>query len=213
MPIHKPIAYELKPKIVKQGLSWVTLSLINVGAEDLRHLDIKLNTLDTYSIEIHETGAYLDVLRVDEKKQIPFQITANARGRVYATVDGWHDGEPFHWESPALPIKLGRAVAEIESFFALTAPYPLQGEPLTCEATLRGRGTSRNLVIEFWAETPTGKNLSLDKQGTDLLAMGETDTYTVEFTPEEEGIYVLHAYLFDGGERIDHQTDAISVTR
>jgi hypothetical protein len=213
MPIREPINYDLKPHIVDRGLTWINLDLENIGDLALRHLDIRLNTLDTYSVNVHENSKYLDILRPDEEKQIPFQLTVDARGRVYVTIDGWRDGESFHWESPSQPIKVSSAAAEIESFFALTAPYPLQGRPITCEATLRGRGISRNLVIEFWAETPTGENLSLDKQGTDLLAMGETDTYTVEFTPEEEGIYVLHAYLFDGGERIDHQTDAISVTR
>lgn len=211
MPIREPMEYELKPQTVDQGLTWVNLSLTNVGTKDLRHLDIRLNTLDTYSVEVHDNSTYLDVLRVDEEKQIPFQITAQRRGRVYATVDGWQDGDRFHWESPSLLIRLGSDVAEIESFFAMTPPSPVLGEPVTCEVTLRGVGVSRNLVVEFWAETPSGKNLSLDKQGTDLLPMGETETYTVEFTPEEEGIYILHAYLFDAGQRIDHQTDAVSV--
>lgn len=211
MPIREPIKYELEPQIVELGWTWVSLHLTNVGTKDLRHLDIRLNPLDTYSVEVHDSSTYLDVLRIDEEKQIPFQITAERRGRVYATIDGWQDGDHFHWESPSLLISLGGDVAEIESFFALTPPSPVLGEPITCEVTLRGVGTSRNLVIEFWAETPSGKNLSLDKQGTDLLSMGETDTYAVDFTPEEEGIYVLHAYLFDAGRRIDHQTDAISV--
>jgi len=57
---------------------------------------------------------------------------------------------------------------------------------------------SKNLGLEFWAETPRGETQSLAKMGTETLAAGEQQRYTVTFTPEEEGGYILHVYLYDG---------------
>jgi hypothetical protein len=45
--------------------------------------------------------------------------------------------------------------------------------------------------------------------------MLETDQQirrTVEMTPDEEGLYVLHAYLYDGPERIGHEIEHLSIS-
>jgi hypothetical protein len=212
MPIRQPIEYELNPDTVEPGTRWVTLRLTNRGSVDLRHLAVQLNALDTYSVDVHGTGHYLDVLRVDEEKQIPFQVDVKARGRVYVTLDGHRDGEKLHWESPGLQIRVQGEIAELVSFFAMTEPYPLQGDALTCELKIRALGVSRNLVVEFWVETPRGEFRSLDKRGTEVLEPGTVSEETVTFTPDEEGIYIIHAYLFDGARRIDHLTDSVSVS-
>jgi len=51
----------------------------------------------------------------------------------------------------------------------------------------------------------------LDKRGI-RLGHGEEAHYRQTFTPEEEGIYILHAYLFEGPRRIDHRREYVSVS-
>lgn len=214
MPIREPLKYELQPRRIGTGSSWVTLRLENVGEQRLRDLDVQLNSLDTYVLDVQGQGEFISELPPGEATEISFQVAADARGRLYATIDGKEGkeyGTDFHWETPGLQIAVDGVVAELANAFVLSGPYPRMGETLTCEVAVRGLGVSHNLVVEFWVDTPRGELRSIDKQGTDRLAVGEEQTYTAEFTPEEEGIYVFHAYLFDGGRRIDHLTDSFSV--
>ena len=216
MPIREPLKYELQPRRIGTGTSWVTLRLENVGDQRLYDLDVQLNSLDTYVLDVQGQGELISELRPGEATEISFQVTADARGRLYATIDGkegkegQENGDGFHWETPGLQVAVGGMVAELADAYVLSGPYPRVGETLTCEVTVRGLAVSHNLVVEFWVETPRGELRSIDKQGTDVLAVGEEQTYTAEFTPEEEGIYVFHAYLFDGGRRTDHLTDSFS---
>jgi hypothetical protein len=107
---------------------------------------------------------------------------------------------------------VGDELAELVSTFALPDPYPRAGEPVTIEATLRGLTAASGLILEFWVETPSGESISVDKTETDPLGVGEAETYRSDpFVPEEEGIYVIHTYLFDGTRRIGHQTDYLSI--
>ncbi len=214
MRIKEPIEYSLVPDTISTEQGWVTLSLKNRGSNELKHLDVRLNSLDQYSIDVHGTGSYLMVLRPGEEKRIPFQVTVMSRGHVYATLNGWQDGaESFFWESPPMLITAGRAAAVIERFFAMTEPYPIFGEPVTCEAVIRARAANTGMVIEFWVETPEREFKSLAKEGLGLMELGEEVHQQVTFTPDAEGIYVLHAYLYDGAQRIDHQIEYLSITR
>ena len=211
MPIRDPLKYELQPRRIGAGNSWVTLRLENVGDQRLHDLDVQLNSLDTYVLDVQGQGEFISELRPGEATEISSQVTADARGRLYVTIDGQENGTDFHWETPGLQVAVGGMVAELADAYVLSVPYPRMGESLTCEVTVRGLGVSSNLVVEFWVETPRGELRSIAKQGTDVLAVGEEQTYTAEFTPEEEGIYLFHAYLFDGGRRIDHLTDSFSL--
>jgi hypothetical protein len=207
-----PIAYELTPQRVEPGVRWVMLHLENVGDVDLKSLSVNLNSLDAYSIDVHGTGAYLEVLRRGEEQALPYQVTVRSSGMVYATLEGWQGDVKFRWESLGMTLRGNEEVAELVRFFALTEPYPLVGTPLHCEAVIQGNRLSEELVIEFWVETPGGELLSVAKMGTERLEAGEEDRYDVEFTPEEEGLYTFHAYLYDGARRIGHQIDYVSAT-
>lgn len=212
MPTKGTIQYDITPRSLDPGTRWVRLYLENVGEVDLKSLEVQVNSLDTYAIDVHGTGSYLDVLRPGEEKILPFQVTANARASVYVTLDGWKEEAPFHWESLPITLDAGQVVAEIASFFALTEPYVLLGEEITCELVVRSLGTTRNLVVEFWVETPDGTLLSIAKEGTEVLAAGEEERHEFTFTAEEQGLYILHAYLFDNRRRIDHAVEYVSIS-
>ncbi|MFP4345550.1 MAG: hypothetical protein ACLFU8_12720 [Anaerolineales bacterium] len=213
MPTRGSLQYDLTPTTVPTGTRWVLLHLKNVGEHDLKSMQVQLNSLDTYAIDVHGTGSFLQALRVGEEQSVPFQVTVQARGNVYATLDGWREDEPFHWESLSLPIMTGKEVAEIVSLTPLTEPYPTLGAEVTVEAVVRAVAPTQNLVLEFWADTPSRTQLSLAKEGTEVLGPGEEERHRTSWTPEEEGIYTLHAYLFDRNRRVDHRVAYLSVTR
>ncbi|MGC9468655.1 MAG: hypothetical protein ACP5HS_08690 [Anaerolineae bacterium] len=213
MPEKTPFQYELSPQEVDPGVRWVTLMVRNMSNKDLKSMSVQLNSRDTYQIDVHGTGSFVPVLRPNEAQTLPFQLTAQGTTQVYATVDGRRGEEEFRWESPGIRIVVGVEVARIVSLFALTEPYPILGTTITAEATIEGLGYNEGLGLEFWAETPDGELLSLAKLPTDPIAEGEVARYTVEFTPDKEGIYTLHAYLFAGVRRIDHATEYLSITR
>jgi len=208
-----PIEYEINPKSISAGRSWLAVTVKNISQDPLTGLNVRLNSLDTYAIEVVEESKFVSSMKPDEGEELHYQVAANQSGGVYISLDGRWAGEPFHWESPSRRIAVGGQVAELASVFVLPDPHPRRGEPVTIEATLRGLTTSSGLILEFWVETPSGESISVDKTATDLLNPGETATYkSDEFVPEEEGIYVIHAYLFDGTARMGHGTDYISVT-
>jgi hypothetical protein len=63
------------------------------------------------------------------------------------------------------------------------------------------------------AQNPSGKS---EKQATTEikeLSAGEEARYTAEFTPKETGDYTVHAYLYDGWQRIGHKTNYVYVQR
>ncbi len=213
MPKRDFIQYDLIPQTLRPGTRWLLLHLENVGEADLTNMQVQLNSLDTYAVDVHGTGSYLEALRVGEEQAIPFQVTLQGRGNVYASVDGWKDDERFHWESLSLLLLTDAELAEIASFTPLTDPYPTLGTEVTVEAVVRALAPTHNLVLEFWVDTPSQTQLSLAKEGTGLLEVGEEERYRASWTPEEEGIYTLHAYLYDRTRRVDHSVAHLSVTR
>ncbi len=208
-----PIAYDIDPKSVPAGRSWVTVTLENVSEDGLSGLNVRLNSLDTYAIEVVDDAQFVASLGPGEERALRFQLGARQSGGVYISVDGRWGGEPFHWESPSRRIAVGAEIIELVSAFILSDPEPRRGEPVIIKATLRGLTMASRLVLEFWVETPSGNSISVDKTATDLLNPGEVATYKSDpFIPEEEGIYVIHVYLFDGTRRIGYGTDYLTIT-
>lgn len=212
MATRHPIEYTLEPRSVpKPGVYWLTLRLTNIGDQVLSGLDIQLNSLDTGCIRVLGQSTYLLRIEPGQEQVRDFQASILNTGEVYVSIEGDSDGEHFHWEAPSIPVRVGGLPAELVSFFALSEPEAPLGEPITCEATVRGLVTSASLVLEFWAETPDGELRSLDKTGIGRLAEGEQSRYTVTLTPREQGIYVLHAYLYQGARRIGHRVEYLSI--
>lgn len=211
MATRHPIEYHLSPDELDRGLHWLTLTLKNVGDEALTGLGVQLHSMDDYSIAVAGEGNYVESLDPGEAKEIPYRVSADLTGRVYASVEGWMGEERFEWESPGVLIKVGDAPAELVSVFALTAPYPSPGEKLRCEAMARGMGPASNLRLEFWAQQPQGTFDELATLENLQLSAGDENAYSAEITPEQEGEYVVHAYLYDGEKRIGHATDKVYV--
>lgn len=213
MPRKYPLEYSLEPTIVPQRTRWLMLNLRNIGDRDLKSMAVTLNSLDDRSIQVHSDGKFVLVLRPDEEKAIPIQVSVERRGQVYINIDGWLEDNEFHWESPPIRITTGREVAEIESLLAQTTPYPTLGTPVTSKVRVRSMVATENLVIAFWVETPSGELLSPDKTGLGQQPANTVVERDMEITPEEQGIYIIHAYLYDGARRIDHATEHLSITR
>lgn len=211
MTIRYPIEYDLNPKSIEPGRRWLTLRIKNIGVEPLTSLDVRLNSLDVYAMSVLGTGSFIGVLEPDEERVLPFQVSAVSTGSVYVTVDGWQDDAPFHWESPGVLVTVGKEVAELVSLFALTEPYPVLGERIRCEATIRGLAASSDLRLEFWAYSPDGEFEELTTLETDPLAAGEIARYSTEITPSEEGLYTIYAYLYDGIRRLGREIEYVTV--
>ena len=211
MAARHPIEYEVSPDEIDRGVRWLTLRLKNVGDEPLTGLGVRLHSMDDYSIPIAGEGNYVDSLAPGDEEEIPYRVSVDLTGRVYASVEGWKGEQRFEWESPGIMIKVGEAPAELVSVFALTEPYPSPGEELRCEAIVRGFGPTGNLRLEFWAQQPQGEFKKLATLENLQVSGGEENEYATEITPEQEGEYVVHAYLYDGEMRIGHATDRVYV--
>lgn len=215
MAVRYPLEYELEPRQIEPGTRWLTLTLKNVGDRDLTSLDVRLNSLDDYSISVLKRGLFISALQPGEEKTRAFQVTADLTGRLYATVDGYKGGTlEFHWESPGILVTVGQEVAELVSLFALTEPYPASGSKIRCQTRVRSLRESEGLTLEFWVQTPQAKFEELAIRTTEHLDEGEEGTYSVEITPDEEGTYIVHAYLYDErARRIGHEMDRVYVVQ
>jgi hypothetical protein len=212
MAIRYPIEYSLSPRQVDAGMRWIRMVLKNVGDDELTSLDVKLNSFDTYSLDVEGTGLFVGALGPAEEVTHAFQVSARLTDRMYISLDGYRDGERFHWESPGIRVVVGDAAAELVSLFAMTRPYPPPGKAIRCEATVKGLRPSKDLVLESWVRAPSDR-FEFRTLELGSIAAGEELKPAFEVVPEEEGSYTVYAYLYDGYERIGHESDQIYVIR
>lgn len=206
-----PLELQLKPRTIEPGQHWLSLRLNNVGMENLTGLDVRLNSLDDYSLTVLGTGKFVSRLQPEEKELLPFQVSASRTGQVYVSVDGWKGGVKFHWESPEMEITIGGEPAELSSLFAVTEPYSVVGDKIMMEATLKGLEENQGLTLEFWADTPRGAFEELAVIETKPLSPGELAAYSAEIVAAEEGLYTLYAYLYEGVRRIGRKVEYVYV--
>ena len=211
MATRHPIAYDVSPNEIGRGLHWLTLNLKNVGDKPLTGLGFQLHSMDDYSIAVVGEGNYAEALAPGDDEEIPYRVSADLTGRVYPSIEGWQDDEPFEWESPGILVRVGEPPAELVSVFAMTEPYPSPGEKLRYEAVVRGMQADGELRLEFWAQQPRGAFDELAILENLQVSPGQETTYSTEITPEREGEYVVHAYLYEGEKRIGHATDKVYV--
>lgn len=214
MKIRYPLAFEIFPKEIEPGEKWLTLRIKNIGKSKLLNLDVQLNSLDSYYLKGINDSEFIYELDPDEETKIPFKVKATATSSVYVSVESMtEDGEPLFVESPSVTIRIGSVPAEIRTMFVLTRPYPVPEETIKCESTIIGLKRSNELNLEFWADTPSEKFELLASMKTKQFDAGEIGKYSAEITPEDEGVYEIHAYLYDGDKRVDHKTDTIFVKK
>ncbi|MGA3191713.1 MAG: hypothetical protein ABSD73_04260 [Candidatus Bathyarchaeia archaeon] len=210
-----PIEYELNPTEVEKGTNWVTLKVKNIGRETLKHLDVQLHSLDTYNLSVHGTwwvgaGQYITELGPNKEKELVFRVNAIGSADVYATITGRKfGGDYFWWESGWTRIHLSEEKAEIGRLLVLSNPYASIGKTISVEATIKGLRKNGELKLEFWVETPSGKNEQQAAMDIKDLPVGEEARYSAEFTLKETGFYMIYAYLFDGWRRIGYKTETI----
>jgi hypothetical protein len=211
MAIKYPIEYELSPKGVSAGMRWLTLRLKNVGDTNLIGLDAKLNSLDSYSVHVHGTGNYVGVLKPGEEQVVPYQALASSTGWTYASLDGWEGTSLFHWESPRIKLTVGEDVASLESLLVVAqSPSSVDGK-IRCEATILGSSRSDALRLEFWVETPSFEFEQLATVDLEELSSDQEAHCVAKIAPQEEGLYTIYAYLYDGARRIDHELEHVRV--
>jgi hypothetical protein len=157
MVVSFPIRYDLEPRKVDPGLRWVKLTLYNVGSDDLTGLDVRLNSLDTYSIGVSGVELYIPALQSGEEKRCAFQISANLTGQLYITLDGWQNEERFHWDSSGIWVTVGKEMEELIDF----------------EETLHSLTEREGFAIELWTQRP------------DDLFLGPSDTLPEALSGEE----------------------------
>jgi len=216
--IKYPIEYELDPVEIDKGSNWVTLKLKNIGNETLNKLDVQLHSMDTDCLSVMGswllgTGIYVEELRPNEEAKVVFRVNATGSVDAYAAVKGRKDGEIFWWESGFIRIYVSDEKAYLESLLVLSNPYTPIGKTISAEATVKGLRKGGGLKLEFWVETPSGKNEQQAAIEIKDLPVGEEARYTAEFTTKETGRYSVYAYLFDGWRRIDHKMDFIFATK
>ncbi len=212
MPVRYPLEYSIGPQTLSAGRQWMLVRLKHLGAVALTALDVRLNSLDAYSISVFGSGSFVSVLEPGQETLLPFQVMAKATARLYTSVDGWQDEEAFHWETPSIGVAVGEEAAELLTFFVLTGPYLSHNETVRCEAAVRGLRSTSGLNLEFWSDAPNGSFRQLSDINIISLEEDETVRYTAEFTPDEEGVYTLYTYLYDGMRRIGKATDTLYVS-
>lgn len=212
MAIRYPLEYGITPKTLSSGRRWVVVDLRNVGAKPLAALDVRLNSEDAYSFRVLRESNFVPALDPGEERLLPFQVIAVSTTQSYLSADGWEELEVFHWETPAFTLAVDDEVAELLSFFVLTQPYLSSRETVKCEATLKGLTSTSGLGLEFWADAPNGAFVQLGDVDVKPLVKGETVRYTIEFTPAEEGLYTVYAYLYDDMRRVGRETDTVYVS-
>ncbi len=213
MATRYPLDYDMWPREIDRGLHWLSLKLKNIGDEALEGLGVQLHSMDDYCIAVIGEGNYIGSLAPGEDVEIPYRVSADLSARVYAAVEGWEGEERFEWETPGMKTTVGAPAAELVSVFALTQPYPSPGEELRCEAIVQGLRPGEGLRVEFWAQKPQGQFEKLATLENLQLERGDENSYATEITPEEEGEYIVHAYLYDGERRIGHAADTVYVGR
>jgi hypothetical protein len=210
MALKHPIEYELRPRQIEPGTRWLTLRLKNVGGEPLRSLDVRLNSLDTYSVSVQGLGRFWGLMPAGEEMEFPFQVLADSSGRLYASIDAWKDREQFHWESPGVLIAVGEPMAELVTLSAVADEHPGEGITIRCEAVVRGLCDYEGLQLSFLAETPAGELKELQTvEATGCV--GEQQIYGARMETDQEGLFTIHAYLNDGARRIGHEITHLDI--
>jgi hypothetical protein len=209
MPVRRPVQYDLNPKNIDAGTRWLTLSLRNIGTEALRDLEVGLRSTDAHSIGVFGRRSYISAIKPNEEQLLSLQVWANSTGSLNVSLNGWRNGQRFHWESPAITVTVAEAVAELAGLSVMAEPHPRLGHKMQCEATLRGLARSTRLILEFWAATPGGEFKDLAEIETQDLSAGEEVSHVAEITPEEEGLYTIYAYLYDGTRRIGYKVEHV----
>ena len=213
MTYNPPFEYSLTPEIVEPGTKWISVHLKNMGREPMMNMDVRLIYNDPLRIRALDRGGYINMLNPGEERVVPVQIEANQGGWVYLHIEYWLDDELLYWESPNVWIKVSRDPARMMTLFSIKGPQVNIDTEVPVEATVVADLPSDSLRIDFWIETAEGRFESFHTLDIKPIDAGEIRTITTEFTPEEEGLYSIYAYLFNGNRRLDRVIEQLRVIK
>ena len=157
-----PFEYEVCPETLEKGVHCLILQLKNNGRNKLRILNVMMHSRDSLQISFCYPGDFIATLRPNGVENLNFEVNADGTTEVYASVIGQKNGDHFYWDSPWIRIEVTGELAELESMF-VSSHYGTIGNELEVEATVRGIGNTEGLILEFWADTPSGKYEELAK--------------------------------------------------
>jgi len=211
MAYNPPFEYSLAPETVEPGTHWISVHMKNTQKQPMMNMDVRLISNDTLRMRAVDRGGYINMLNPGEERVVPVQIEANQGAWVYLHVEYWLDDELFYWESPNVWINVRRDPARIMTLFSIKGPQMNLGEAVPVEATLVSNLDTEDLRLDFWVETAEGRFESFETVDIDPMDAGEIKTIETEFTPEEEGLYSIYAYLFEGNRRLDRMIEQLQV--
>src|SRR3990167_792032 len=204
MPKKGPIEYEIKPENLNIGKEWVDVTLKNITTKALFGLNVKLNSMDTFGLEVLESSRYLPLLGSGQAESVFFRVESYLTTNVYITIDSLRNGDRFHWESPARTIRVGEDFAELIKFNA-----GMVGGDITTEASVKSFIDTVNLTYEVWAQGPDGAIEEMEIKDMGEMKDGEVRAVRTGFEPNKKGLYTIDAYLYDGPKRLSHRTDYV----
>lgn len=213
MAYNPPFEYYIRPETVESGTHWISVHLKNTKNKPMMNMDVRLISNDPLRIRSLDRGGYINMLNPGEERVVPVQIETNQGAWVYLHVEYWLDDELFYWESPNIWIKVRRDPARIMTLFSVKGPHMRAGEPVPVEATLVANLPAESLRLDLWIETADERFESFESMDVESLDAGEVKTITTEFTPEEDGLYSVYAYLFDGNRRLDRMIEQLRVIK
>jgi hypothetical protein len=211
MDVKYPIEYELSPESVDEGTHSVAIKLRNIGKEDLIYVKVDLNSLDSHSLLVMGTYKTIPEIRQNETEDISFELDVKRTTDVYIILTATKGLGSFYWESPPMPLIVGKEKAKLESLFVLAHPYLSIGSTADVEAIVQGLENSYGMRLEFWVETPKGVSEELARIELNELSNGQEAQYSTKVTFKEKGLHTVHAYLYDRDKRTDYKSDTVLV--
>jgi hypothetical protein len=211
MAYNPPFEYQITPETVEPGTRWLSVHLENTERQPLMNLDVRLISSDSLRIRSLDRGGYINMLNPGEEDVVPMQVEVNQGTWVYLHVEYWVEGELFYWESPNVWISAERDPARMMTLFSMGGPEVLVGTETPVEATLVANMPTDPLRVDFWVETAGGAFEAFDSADIAAMKEGEIRTVTTQFEPDDEGLYSVYAYLFEGDRRLDRKIEQIRV--
>ncbi len=213
MALNPPFEYSISPERIEPGTHWISIHLKNTGRKPMMNMDVRLISNDPLRIRSLDRGGYINMLNPGEERVVPVQIEANQGAWIYLHAAYWLDDELMYWESPNIWIKVRRDPARIMTLFSIAGPQISLGKEVPVEATLVADLPVEGLRLDFWVETASGEFESFNTVDIDPMEAGEVRTVTTEFTPDDEGLYSVYAYLFKEDHRMDRMIEQLRVVK
>lgn len=207
-----PVIVKLEPREVIRGKSQVSLKIKNIGEEEIETLEIGLSSLDQSLLEVQDSLKWLSNIHPGETAIIPYDISAFSTTKVHIKIFGYLGDERFSWQSPAIRLKVGDEVAQLDTLLIQGNANQKVGRRVEVETTIRGLKPDSKVRLDYWVNMPNGVFTQLEETGIDINEESVIKS-KIEFTPESEGLYTVYAYLYDGIRQIDRDIDKVLITK